>query len=41
VCAKVATFDTISLLVGTFPEYIKPTLIPVVRETAEKLHLHD
>ena len=37
VCAKVATFDTISLLVGTFPEYIKPTLIPVVRETAEKL----
>jgi hypothetical protein len=36
-CAKIATFDAISLLVGTFPEYIKPTLIPVVRETAEKL----
>jgi hypothetical protein len=37
VCAKVATFDTISLLVGALPEYIKPTLIPIVRETAEKL----
>jgi hypothetical protein len=37
VCAKVVTFDTISLLVGTFPEYLRPTLMPMVRETAEKL----
>jgi len=37
VCAKVVNFDTISLLVGTFPEYLKPTLMPMVRETAEKL----
>ena len=37
VCAKVATFDTISLLVGTFPEHLNPTLTPLARETAEKL----
>jgi hypothetical protein len=37
VCAKVVTFDTVSLLVGTFPEFLKPTLISVVQETAEKL----
>jgi hypothetical protein len=37
VCAKVVTFDTISLLVGTFPEFLKPTIVPMVRETAKKL----
>lgn len=37
VCAKVATFDTISLLVGTFPEHLNPPLISFARETAETL----
>jgi hypothetical protein len=37
ICTKVATFDTISLLVGTSPKCINPIDLPVVQETAEKL----